>query len=60
MFFETWPDRTLANVYGGTEMMDNITFLWKSLDEFKESMSTTNKVKVMLECSNKCFLAICD
>ena len=44
MFFETWPDRTLANVYGGTEMMDNITFLWKSLDEFKESMSTTNKV----------------
>ena len=38
LFFETFPGRTLVNIYGGTEMMDNVYFVSKSLDEFKSQM----------------------
>lgn len=46
VFFDTFSgkNRTLANIYGGTEMMDNIYCHWKSLDEFKASMSQDMKV----------------
>ena len=45
-FFETFKgeDRTLANIYGGTEMMDNIYCYWTSIEEFKGSLSHENRV----------------
>ena len=59
-FFETFKgeDRTLANIYGGTEMMDNIYCYWTSIEEFKGSLSHENRVS-SIDKNRRDFRAIC-